>query len=73
MAMNLLKIKPQRNTEGSTPKNFISFNLIFVKGTLTDPKTQRLLLILAFLLFSKISPENIPYLKNLFELFQNIK
>ena len=71
--MNLLKIKQQRNSEGNTPKNFISFNLIFVKGTLTDPKTLRLLLILAFLLFAKISPENIPYMKNLLELLQAIK
>jgi len=72
MAMNLPKINRPQHSSEVAPENFISCNFLFVKGKLTDPKTQRLLLVLAFLLLGNVSPENIPYLKSLIEVIKHL-
>ncbi|TAK39654.1 MAG: hypothetical protein EPO28_10670 [Saprospiraceae bacterium] len=79
--MSLPKKIKSNKSETNSPENFISFNLLIIKGKLTDPETQRLLLklmyrLLMFLivvLIAKTSPENIPFIKTLIELTQHLK
>ncbi len=81
MAMNLPEKIKSNKPKISHTKGFVSFNLLFIKGNLSDPETQRLMLRLTFqwlmlliaLLVAIIFPDSIPSLKSIPQLIQHLK